>query len=220
MLWCILMKELRETISNPVFEPESQYCRDFLRKKYFASIVLEQPSVNADVVASHLDSTLFYDIKTAERNYEAEETLEAAMCVYSGIAAEESKWSGSGTVNDFTSNLLRLQSSRAHSFASTSPNINELSKVWVSFIARSIWTSVDIDRVYRNLIFHLTIPDSVEDSLRIEPFGGIEEIQLRIPYVSDPMPKFNKIVSSPSAQKNISFDQAPKVVTLDFEEEE
>jgi len=214
------MKELRETISNLVFEPESQYCRDFLRKKYLAPIDLQQSSASADVVVSHLDSTLFYDIKKAEKHYAAEETLAAAMCVCIGIAAEEFKWSASENVKDFTSNLLSLRSSRAHSFASTNPSINKLSKLWVSSVARSIWAFIDIDRVHRNLIFEVTSSDPVEDFLRIEPFGGIEAIQLRIPYVSDPMPKFNKIVSSPSAQKNISFDQAPKVVTLDFEEEE
>ncbi len=212
--------ELQNTVSNPVINPQSEYCRRFLRMKYLPSAWSERYSVEADIstLSEIYDLIPLHNIDKAKKNYEVEEKLEEALCAYSFTPQDEFKLPVSISHEKYASNLLLLRSLKA--YASTGPLIDKLTKTWINFIIGFTWLPIDTDRIFRGLTFDLTSPDSVEDFPRIEPLCEIAEIQLTIPYVTDPMPKFNRIVSSASAQKNISFDQAPKVVSLDFEEEE
>jgi hypothetical protein len=214
--------ELQNTISNPVINPQSEYCRRFLRMKNLLPAQSEWYSAETDVstLSNIYDLIPHSNIYKAKKNYEVEEKLEEALCAYSFTPQDEFKLPVSINYEKYASNLLLLRSSKAYAVASTGPLIDKLTKTWINFIIGLTWFPIDTDRIHRSLTFDLTSSDSVEDFLRIEPLVEIAEIQLTIPYVTDPMPNFNRILSSASAQKNISFDQAPKFVSLDFEVEE
>lgn len=203
------MTELQETISNPLVQIESEYCRRLLRKKSLSLIdprrVLEETSIS-------VSSPEAYNLAVAE------EQVHTALCSNAVITREEYGLMTSMSWKEIMQTLLKLQSSKEYSMTRTSPIINKLSQVWVLGVI-GFRRLIDINQIHRNITFDITSSDPVEDFLRIEPLGEIPEIQLRVPYVSDPIPRFNKIVSSPSAQKNVSSDQAPKMVTLDYEEE-
>lgn len=208
------MRESQGTITNTVIIPEIVYCRAFVRSKHFGSVRPDVFLVSLDISGTQSE----IHIEDAAAKYVIEEQLEGALCAF--LASEESELKASETYKDFASNLLSLRSSKVYSITRTTPIINKLNKIWVNFVTGLTWLPIDIDSVHRNVVLDITSSDPVEDFLRIEPFGEIAEIQLTIPYVSGPMPKFNKIISSALAQENISFDCAPRAVTLDFEEEE
>ena len=163
------MIQAEESITNPIYHEESDYCRLLFRGKHPSPLASSQ----AADVTSMASFTEIYQFAVAE------EKVCAVLCAHVDIPIEEKgliwkkNWSSIGL------NLLNLRSSKEYSIARTSPFIDKLNQIWVDSLI-GFGLPVDINRIHRSLIFDISSSDPVEDYLRIEPIElplGINRIR-------------------------------------------
>jgi hypothetical protein len=175
------MTELQETISNPLVQIESEYCRRLLREKSLSLIdprrVLEETSIS-------VSSPEAYNLAIAE------EQVNTALCSNAVITSEEYGLMTSMSWKEIMQTLLKLQSSKEYSMARTSPIINKLSQVWVLGVI-GFRRLIDINRIHRNLTFDITSSDPVDDFIRIKfPMENLEIPSKFLPQLSPEILQF------------------------------
>jgi hypothetical protein len=149
------MTNFQETFSSLLYEVgEEEYCRRVFREKYAASLQLKGAQEETSVSAGYPEA---YRLALAED--------QVCNSLWSNIIIRSRELEPMASLS-WKSVVTTLRSSRRSSTDQSALIVNKLNQVWLLYaVGLKI---VDVNEVYRNLIFDISNYDAVEDFLRVE----------------------------------------------------